>query len=85
MPLKGSKVQANDSDEANTHGNMLEDISKVVKGVIQPEVSSLKTEIQQAIAPVKAEIDACKAQLADHKEDLNTLVAWIDSLEASLW
>lgn len=54
---------------------MLEDISKVVKGVIQPEVYSLKTEIQQAITPVKAEIDACKAQLADHKEDLNTLVA----------
>ncbi|KAJ4939048.1 hypothetical protein JOQ06_028511 [Pogonophryne albipinna] len=61
---------------------MLEDIRRIVREVIQDEVSSLKTDIQLAIAPVRAELDECKTQLADHEEGLNTLAARIDSLEA---
>ncbi|KAK1906699.1 LINE-1 type transposase domain containing protein 1 [Dissostichus eleginoides] len=75
--LTSSTVEANDQ-----RNNMLEDIRRIVREVIQDEVSSLKTDIQLAIAPVRAELDECKTQLADHEEGLNTLAARIDSLEA---
>ncbi|KAF3847177.1 hypothetical protein F7725_020205 [Dissostichus mawsoni] len=86
MPPKVNKTTASltsSTVEAEDQRNeMLEDIRRIVREVIQDEVSSLKTDIQLAIAPVRAELDECKTQLADHEEGLNTLAARIDSLEA---
>ncbi|KAJ4946827.1 hypothetical protein JOQ06_008870 [Pogonophryne albipinna] len=75
--LASSVVEAKDQ-----RNNMLEDIRRIVREVIQDEVSSLKTDIQLAIAPVRAELDECKTQIADHEVGLNTLAARIDTLEA---
>lgn len=52
---------------------MLENGRQIVKEVVQDEVSSLKAEVQTAIAPIRAELDACVTQLEANEEVLSSL------------